>query len=190
MNARNAARPNKPDTVPEAELIKRARSGDAYAFGLLYEAHFPAIYRFAFFRTFDEQAAEDIASQVFMKAWEHLETYEIRGTPLVAWLYTIARNAVIAHYRAQKETLDLDDAAPLPGPLDLEARVDLNLDMAALRDALQNLTDEQREVLTLKFIDGLSTREVADVLGKEEGAVRALQMRGLQALARLIGETT
>jgi RNA polymerase sigma-70 factor (ECF subfamily) len=190
MTVRNAARPNNPPTVPEAELIARAKSGDAHAFGLLYEANFPAIYRFVYFRTFDEQVAEDIASQVFLRAWEKLESYQVRGSPLVAWLYTIARNAVVAHYRSAKPTVALEEAGPLPETGTLEERVDLKLDLAALREALQQLTNEQREVLTLKFIDGLSTHEAAAQLGKDEGAVRALQMRGLQALVKHVEDTS
>lgn len=171
------------------QLVKRAQEGDSEAFGLLYEGYMERIYRYVYFRVTDELTAEDLTAQVFCKAWENLHRYKPTGAPFGAWLYTIARNAVIDHYRTRKETVSLEDVTYLtsegPAP---DEQTELKFEVETLSEALQVLTDEQQQVLLLKFIGGLSTDEIADQLGKRPGAVRALQMRGLQALARILGE--
>ena len=171
------------------ELVLLAKDGNPEAFGLLYDNYLERIYRYIYFRVTDEQTAEDLASQVFCKAWENLDRYKPSGAPFEAWLYTIARNAVIDHYRTRKETVSLDEITTLagngPAP---DEQAELQFETESLRDALQVLTDEQQQVLTLKFISGMSTDEIANMLGKRPGAVRALQMRGLQALSKILGE--
>jgi RNA polymerase sigma-70 factor (ECF subfamily) len=171
----------------ERRLVLRAKSGDPNAFATLYDGYVERIYRFIYFRVADEQTAEDLTSQVFAKAWENLGRYKPGGAPFIAWLYTIARNAVIDHYRTQKETVALDEivslSADVPAP---DEEVELQFETESLRSAMRNLTEEQQQVLVLKFIAGMTTDEVADQLGKRAGAVRALQMRALQALARIM----
>jgi RNA polymerase sigma-70 factor (ECF subfamily) len=171
------------------DLVKLAQSGDSEAFGMLYDGYMEKIYRYIFFRVTDEQTAEDLTSQVFCKAWENLNRYKPTGAPFGAWLYTIARNAVIDHYRTRKETVSLEEVTSLasdgPAP---EDQTELKFELESLNEALQLLTDEQQQVLLLKFIAGMSTDEIADQLGKRAGAIRALQMRGLQALSRVLGE--
>ena len=93
-------------------LVDLAKSGDGEAFGRLYEAYFDRVYRFIYFRVTDDQVAEDLSSQVFLKAWENLRRYHPRG-PFLAWLYAIARNTVIDSYRTRKQTVSLDEAAPI-----------------------------------------------------------------------------
>ena len=171
------------ETQPdEADLVRRAKSGDASAFGQLYDGHFDRIYRYVFFRVTDIETAEDLTSGVFLKAWENLQRYR-PGGPFVAWLYTIARNTVIDHYRTRKPGVALEDVV-LPHEAGLDDGLDRQSDVAVLREGLRNLTDEQREVLTLRFIEELDTEEIARRMHKSEGAIRALQMRALQALAR------
>jgi len=170
--------------VNEKDLVHRAKAGDPEAFTALYDAYLGQVYRYVFFRVADDQTAEDITSQVFLRAWEHLKRYRQDGS-FLAWLYTIARNAVIDHYRTRKEVVPLNDALPLPveGPT-LQERVELKVETEHVRRAMLRLTSVQKEVLSLKFIAGFSTEEIARHLGKREGAVRALQMRALRALAK------
>jgi RNA polymerase sigma-70 factor (ECF subfamily) len=172
----------------EPELVHRAQAGDQEAFALLYDAYLLRIYRYVFFRVADEQAAEDIASDVFLKAWEKLDTYRVGTSPFIAWLYRIAHNTVIDHYRTRKLSIKLEDARPVEVSHDDRAdeKLDLQFELQELQEALQELTEEQKQVLILKFAQGLSTPEIASQLGKQQGAVRALQMRALQGLARLI----
>ena len=148
------------------------------------------IYRFVYFRVEDQQTAEDITSQVFLKAWSNLDRFSFSRTPYLAWLYTIAHNAVIDHYRTRKVTTALDDVQlSQPDQAEVvENEIDLSAEMKLVKDALQTLTDDQQKVLSLKFIEGMSNHEIARHLGKREGAIRALQMRGLQALAKQLEE--
>lgn len=166
--------------------MQQAKAGDAKAFGRLYEASVDRVYRYVFFRVNDTQTAEDLCSLVFVKAWENLHRFQPRG-PFLAWLYSIARNTVIDHYRTHKQTVSLDEAAPLAATnARPDEAVDLHFELQALQAAMQHLTAEQREVLTLKFIAEYDTTEIARHMRKTEGAIRALQMRALQALARVM----
>jgi RNA polymerase sigma-70 factor (ECF subfamily) len=174
----------------ERQLVLQAQDGNSEAFGQLYDAYMERIYRFVYFRVEDQQTAEDITSQVFLKAWSNLDRFSFSRTPYLAWLYTIAHNAVIDHYRTRKVTTALDDVQ-LSQPDHSEAvenDIDLTTEMQSVKTALQALTDDQQKVLTLKFIEGMSNNEIARQLGKREGAIRALQMRGLQALAKQLEE--
>lgn len=174
------------DLPDEAELVRKAKSGDARAFGRLYDATLDRIYRYVFFRVTDTELAEDLTSQVFLKAWENLRRYK-PGGPFVAWLYTIARNTVIDHYRTRKPSVPLDQTVIKDDP-ELDEKVDLKHDIGILQEAMQELTDEQREVLTLRFLADMETAEIAEQMQKSEGAIRALQMRALQALAKAMGK--
>src|SRR4030042_209864 len=143
--------------VDEKDLVHRAKAGDAEAFTALYDSYMSRVYRYVFFRVADDQTAEDITSQVFMRAWEHLSRYRQDGS-FLAWLYTIARNAVIDHYRTRKEVVSLDDGLPLAmDGASLDEHTELQFELQTLRSALEKLTEEQQHVITLKFIAGHST---------------------------------
>ena len=174
----------------ERQLVLKAQDGDAEAFGRIYDGYVERIYRFVFFRVDDQQTAEDLTSQVFLKAWSNLDRFEFTRTPYIAWLYTIAHNTVIDHYRTRKITTALEDVQ-LSQPDDAEAvenQIDLTVEMQTIKAAMQSLTEDQQQVLHLRFIEGMSNTEIAQQLGKREGAIRALQMRGLQALAKQLAE--
>lgn len=176
-------------SASEIQWVQGAIAGDAEAFARLYESYGDQIYRFIFYRVGDHQTAEDLTSQVFFKAWDNLDRYQLRGLPFGAWLLRIARNTVVDYYRTFKETTPLERAAiTQPDPaMNVAGEVERRLEAEWLQTVMQDLTDDQRQVLTLRFIEGMSTPEIAQTLGKREGAIRALQMRGLQALAELIG---
>ncbi|MBI2330820.1 MAG: sigma-70 family RNA polymerase sigma factor [Chloroflexi bacterium] len=173
----------------EFHLIVQAKSGDSEAFGRLYDAYIERVYQYVFFRVSDDFTAEDLTSQVFLKAWENLGSYKPNGSPFVAWLYTIAKNLVVDHYRTQKEVLSLDDVTAIEsGEEALDEQAELRFELRAMRDSLHLLTDDQQQVLILKFIAGLPNESIAKVMNKQEGAIRALQMRALQALAKHMEE--
>jgi len=174
----------------ERQLVLQAQDGNSEAFGKLYDAYMERIYRFVYFRVEDQQTAEDITSQVFLKAWSNLDRFSFSRTPYLAWLYTIAHNAVIDHYRTRKVTAALEDVqlSQQDHAEAVENGIDLHVEMKSIKEALQTLTDDQQKVLTLKFMEGMSNHEIARQLGKREGAIRALQMRGLQALAKQLEE--
>ena len=169
----------------EARLVRQAQSGDAESFARLYDGYVERVYRYVFFRVSDDEMAEDITSQVFLKAWENLDRYRFSSSPFLAWLYTIARNQVIDHYRPRKQTVSIDEVVSLPANDDaVVEQVQFRFDIQAMRDGLQFLTEEQQQVLILRFIAGLETSEISRQMGKAEGAIRALQMRALQALSK------
>ena len=189
MNSQSAKRSRMP-LVNERQLVLQAQAGNAEAFGQLYDAYMERIYRFIYFRVEDQQTAEDITSQVFLRAWNNLDRFSLGRTPYLAWLYTIAHNAVIDHYRTRKVTTALEDVRlSQPDYAEIvENDIDFAVEMKSIKSAMQTLTGDQQQVLTLKFIEGMSNDEIARHLGKREGAVRALQMRGLRALAKQLEE--
>ncbi len=171
----------------ESDLVQRARDGDNEAFGQLYERSVDRVYRYIYFRVTDDATAEDLTSKVFLKALEGLPRFQAGKSPFIAWLYTIAHNAVIDFYRTKKQNAPLDEITSLPASDPLPDEQYDSLFMArALRRSLQRLTETQRDVVTMKLIDGMNTEEIAAKLGKSAGAVRALQMRALQALAKIL----
>ncbi len=176
------------DKQLEQDLVRQACRGDSDAFGQLYESTLNRVYRYIYFRVSNDEVAEDLTSKVYLKAWESLPRFKSGGSPFIAWLYTIAHNAVIDHYRTSRQDVDLDEITSLPDhdPLPAE-QCESRMDAQTLRLALRQLTPEQREVVTMKMLDGLSTEEIAARMRKTPGAIRALQMRGLQALARFCG---
>ena len=174
----------------ELNLIRLSQQGDAEAFGHLYTFYVGRITQYIYSRVTDHELAEDMTSRVFLKMLEKLDTYQQVGqSPLIAWLYRMAHNAVIDHYRMKKTFVSLEDVQQVEIRQEdgVEEKLDMQFKSQQLRAALQVLTEEQQRVLILKFIDGLSTREIARHLGKRQGAVRGLQMRALRKLARWPG---
>ena len=167
-------------------LVLRSQAGDQDAFACLYDTYIERIYRYVYFRVADEDVAEDITSQVFLKSWEKLASFQVGPTPFIAWLYRIAHNAVIDYYRTRKVALPLEQATAAEiGRTDgTDEKLDRQFEGQQLRVALAQLTAEQQQVMILKFIMGFSTCQIAQQLGKQQGAIRALQMRALKGLAK------
>lgn len=172
-----------PPPEPDA-LVRRAASGDARAFHLLYEAFAPALFRFVLFRVRNPADAEDIVQRVFEKLIEALPRYEQRdGVPFRAWLYRIARNAVIDFERTRHDGEPLEvltfRASDGLGPDEL---AEAESQRGELLAAIATLTPEQQEVVAYRFFGGLSAAEIGAVMGKRDGSVRALQFRAIEAL--------
>ncbi len=177
--------------VNPARHVESRRDNTMEAFSAIYNKYFSKIYRYILFRVADEKTAEDLTSQVFMKAWEKIDQYEPTGAQFVTWLFTIARNTTIDHYRTQKETVTLENSLKEPSNcLSPEEESVSHFEKESLRKAIQCLTREQQNVVILKFINGMSTEEIASQLGKRAGTVRALQMRALQSLSRQMEKTS
>jgi RNA polymerase sigma-70 factor (ECF subfamily) len=169
-------------------LVQEAKAGDAWAFGLLFDHYHLPVYRYIASRVHRPSDAEDLTQLVFVKALEALPRYESRGIPFGGWLFRLARNTVIDHVRTRHDHVDLDAAAGHAGH---EAGPDevtvARQEMDEVEVALATLTDEQREAISLRFFAGLSAREAAEVMGKQEGTVRGLQFRALASLRRQLG---
>jgi RNA polymerase sigma-70 factor (ECF subfamily) len=169
-------------------LVTEARDGDPWAFGMIFDHYHEAIHRFIASRVNRPSDAEDLTQLVFVKALEALPRYESRGVPFGGWLFRLARNAVIDHARTRHEHADLETIVDRPhaeaGPEEIAA---VRQELDAVATALESLTDEQREAIELRFFAGLSARETAEAMGKQEGTVRGLQFRAIAALRRQLG---
>ena len=171
----------------ELELIRRAQQGDKPAIGELYRLHVDVIYRYIWARVRDDSVTEDLTAQVFLKALEGLPTYKPTGKPFLAWLYRIAYARIVDHWRKQERRVEvpLEDTLPAreprPGEL-LEAEADWGTAI----DLVAQLTDDQQDVVILRFIGEMSMADVAETLGKTVGATKAIQYRALASLARLL----
>ncbi|MGE3856880.1 MAG: RNA polymerase sigma factor [Dehalococcoidia bacterium] len=176
------------DPAALGALVDRARDGDPEAFGQLYDRFQPEIVRYLAHRVGDPDTAEDLAQQVFMKAWQAIPRYEARGVPFKAWLYRMAHNQMVDHFRTRKQTADLD-GIDVPEDAEAETLVLAAEMSAALEQALGRLSEDHRQVLTLRFLMEKSAKEIGEIMGRKEVTVRGLQMRALQALRREIEES-
>jgi RNA polymerase sigma-70 factor, ECF subfamily len=176
------------DDAAIERLVDEARSADAWAFGQLFDHFHLPIYRYIISRVHSPADAEDLTQLVFVKALEALPRYESRGIPFGGWLFRLARNAVVDFTRTRHEHADLDavidHGGHEPGPEDV---VMVRQDLDQVEAALATLTDDQREAVTLRFFAGLSAREAAEVMGRQEGTIRGLQFRAIAALRRQLG---
>src|SRR6184192_2573019 len=160
----------------DAALAVRASKGEAAAFGLLYDRHVEAIYRYVYYRVRDDAEAEDLTSDVFMRALKAMPRYEPRQA-FLAWLYRIARNAVIDRARRGKRQVSFEDALEHPMPehiIEPDAGLLALADKETVRAAIARLTPLQQEVIVLRFLEGYSTDEIARLIGKREGTVRGI----------------
>jgi RNA polymerase sigma-70 factor (ECF subfamily) len=174
--------------ISESHLIKRAQGYDTQALTELYRRYADAVFRYVHYRVGDRQAAEDLVGDVFVRAMEALPAYEDTGSPFKAWLYRIAHARVVDYYRRQavRRTAPLDDELVAEGETDPGELAAYRDDARRVWKVMSHLTEEQQQVISLRFVAGLSTAEVANVLEKTEGAVRALQHRALASLRRLL----
>ena len=173
--------------VADSVLVKQAKSGDIEAFGALYERYARDIYRFLRAQLSDDLEAEDLTSEVFLRAWLSVGRYRERGFAFSAFLFKIARNALIDHWRKVNKTDRHQEIETVEGALvDPGDRVERNQDLQDLRVVLAELREDYRSVLVLRFINGLSPKEIAPILGRSEGAVRVLQHRALSVARQKI----
>ncbi|HEX5087715.1 MAG TPA: sigma-70 family RNA polymerase sigma factor [Nocardioides sp.] len=172
-------------------LVELARTGDADAFGMLYDHYQGSVHRFLFYRTRSSTLAEDLTSETFFRALRNMQNFRWQGKDFGAWLMTIARNLATDHFKAGRTRLELatedmgihDDATEGP-----EQAVLAGLTNQILLKALTELPSEQKDCLIMRFLQGMSIAETAGVLGRSEGAVKQLQLRGVRNLAKLMPE--
>jgi RNA polymerase sigma-70 factor (TIGR02952 family) len=180
-----------PDGVDVWALVRQAQEGDAEAFGRLYDHFVTMVYRYVYHRVGDRATAEDVTSETFVRALRRIDSLSFQGRDVGAWLVTIARNIVLDHvkssrYRLEVATADMRDAdRATDGP---EDAVVAHLTNRELLACVQQLGSEQQECIVLRFIHGLSVSETAAIMGKKDGAIKALQHRAVRRLAGLVPE--
>lgn len=170
--------------INDSELVVRAKAGDHGAVTQIYERYAAPIYRYIYFRVGEAELAEDLQAEVFLRMLEGIHRYEERGWPISAWLYRIAHDRTVdtMRRRRNRKQIPLEVwGGSCDGP---EKAVGTQLDYEELNRTLNDLTDDQRQVILMRFMSNMSVQEVAQTLGRTEGSVKALQHRGLQSLAR------
>lgn len=166
-------------SLPEWILLKEAKLGDKEAFGKLYQLYMEKLYRFVFFRVGQKkEVAEDIVSEVFMKAWEKLDQFK-EGS-FQAWLYMITRNKVVDYYRSSVPQSELTEQ--IEGSHNVEEKVLQTLEIERIKQAITKLTPEQQELIILKFIEDMDNQEIGQILEKKEDAIRSMQYRAIKEL--------
>lgn len=187
----------KNDNEPPVEIepfIRAAIKGNEDAFGYLYEQFADKIYQYFFYRVHSEQEAQDLTAQVFLNAWKAISRYHHENVPFLVWLYAIARNLLINHTKAnQKRSMavvlgegiaeQVADQSEYNNPIGLLVR---QADNQALARAFEKLNEEQQQVIYYRFVENWSHAELALLMKKSEGAIRALQFRALETLRRLL----
>lgn len=172
------------DRDAEAELIELAKS-DANAFGNLYERYVDRIYSYIYYRTGNQQDAEDLTARTFFKALDHIQRYDNRGVPFSAWLYRIAHNLVANWHRdrGRHHELALEDQAHLPqGPGNPERLAEASEAREALLSAIRRLPSDRQQLILLKFSDSMPNAQIGTIMGRSEGAIKSLYHRTLLAL--------
>jgi RNA polymerase sigma-70 factor (ECF subfamily) len=171
----------------EDRLVERAKT-DADAFGELYDHYFGQIYRFVYSRLHDQEAAEDVTSEVFFKALRAIGRYRPSGHPFSAWLYQISVNAINDHYRSRRPAQSLDTAmAVADGQRPVVDRVVDTSEAARVWSAIDDLPPQQRIALTLKLGEDMKLAQIGEIMGKSEGAVKLLIHRGMIGARQRLG---
>ncbi len=182
MVSANTAVPRANDDTP---LVLRAIRRDQEAFGELYDRHVVRVYRHIYYMVGNAAEAEDLTAQAFLRAWEAIERYQVRGAPFVSWLLRIAHNLGVSYLRSKRDSSELHD-----GIVDTKERRDpewsyqQTAEEELVREAILKLREEQRQVIILRFIEDLDYKEVAEIIGKSVAAIRVIQHRALNSLRK------
>jgi len=167
----------------ETELIEKAATGDKSAFGALYKIYQPRVFRHIFFLVSNHHTAEDLTAQTFLQALEAIHRYEIRNVPFLAWLLRIAYHLSVNHLRNRSNGTDPLPQRELPNDQQLpEAIAETSDEARRAQELVRGLKGDRRRVIVMFFLEDLSLSDIASVLGKSIGAVRALKCRALQDL--------
>ena len=175
------------------EQVRLAQEGSAHAFALLYDRYVDQIFAYVYHRVGHRQTAEDLVGDVFLRALRRISTFKWQGVDFGAWLMTIARNRVHDHFKSARFRLEATVEEVFDSPVehgtDNPEQAVLTADLTQqVHDAIRQLKGEQAEVLYLRFIQHLNVAETAAVMGKTDGAIKALQYRALKSLAKLMPE--
>lgn len=164
------------------QQVEHCQQGELEYFSEVYEHFAQKIYSFLFHKTFNHALAEDLTSDTFIKALNKIQSFKANKGPFQAWLFTIARNTLIDHYRSHKETQSIEDAWQMPVEEKSTHSTEISLLKEVLQEKMLHLSPEQREILTLRFWQDLSFKEIAQILKKTEGSVKVAASRAVKSL--------
>ncbi len=180
--------PGREGALVTADFLLRAKQKEPAAWSSIYREFSSRIYRYVFVKVQNKQLAEDISETVFLRALEAIDKYEMRGLPFSAWLFRIAHNLIIDQQRRNKgdKELALEEVSVGPMGQDPAALAEKGIALEQVREAMKQLTKAQQEVVELRFAAELSIAEIAQMMGKNEGAIKALQHSGILALRKIM----
>jgi RNA polymerase sigma-70 factor, ECF subfamily len=192
-----AASPDAADATQHEEssgawaLVKAAQDGDMVAFGELFDRYYDVVFRYVLFRTSDRTLAEDLTQETFVRALRRISSVSYQGRDIGAWFVTIARNLIFDHvkssrYRLEQTTSEMIELSPSTGGPEQEVLSGATND--ELLRCVRKLNPDQQECIQLRFLQGLSVAETAEIMDRNEGAVKALQHRAVRRLAQLLPE--
>jgi RNA polymerase sigma-70 factor, ECF subfamily len=176
-----------PSDSQDNQTVQKFKSGDSAAFGMLYDLYAEKIYRFVYYKVFNKELAEDIVSDVFMKALERIDSFDAEKGVFSAWLYRIARNTVIDRYRTRKPTIDIDDIFDLGVNERFEEKIDARDTLEKISQYLEVLSPKQREIVTLRIWEELPYSEIAQIVDATEGSVKMTFSRVIRDIREKFG---
>ena len=182
---RTLSQERKTDQSEVIKLVDKAADGNFDAFGNLYSIYLDRIYRYIYYHVKDRMMAEDITEEVFVKAWKAIRSCRGRGSTFSSWIYRIAHNHMVNSQRNNSRSISMGMES-LVSVSDRRQKVENKTDRYELTELLDELPLNQKQVLILKFLEGMSNSEIAKIMNKSEGAIRILQMRGLSSLRQNI----
>jgi RNA polymerase sigma-70 factor (ECF subfamily) len=166
----------------EIDIIARCKEGDWRDFDTIYDHYLPKIYRFIYYRTRHKQIAEDLTSTIFLKVVQNLNSFRHGAAPFSAWLYRVARNTLIDHARVAKPILDLETAVNVADKQNVSDETNEVLNLEAIKSQMTKLSDQQREIVTMRVWDGLSHKEISEILEISEGSSKVAFSRAVDKL--------
>ncbi|MFW0837509.1 MAG: RNA polymerase sigma factor [Candidatus Komeilibacteria bacterium] len=167
--------------MSEAAIIKACQQGDSEQFTLLYDKYVSAIYKFVYYRVSHREVAEDLTSQIWLKVLDRLDQYKIKNSSFSAWLYRIARNAVIDYYRTSRQEFDIS-TMELSSKEDLQREAEIKDSLNRVQKYLQELPDDMRDIVIMRLWDQLSYEEIAGIMDKSEASCKMMMSRALQKI--------
>jgi RNA polymerase sigma-70 factor, ECF subfamily len=175
----------------EDYLVQQAIKRDRAAFSCLYDNCIDKVYQHIFYRVSNQADAEDITQEVFTRAWKSIDKYRKTGAPFAAWLISIASNLIIDFYRKKHKSARIDEVlknTPEGRSLNPEEQAEINIESSLVKAAVLKLKGDKQKVIIMHFIDGLSYREIAAALGRNENSIRVIQFRALNDMKRMLGK--
>src|ERR1700716_4165195 len=185
-----AARPPKDSTAHIRGLVERAQQGDREALEELYLIHFDRIYSYLHVSVGNKHDAEDLTTQTFLKMLESINRFRWQSAPFSAWLFRIAHNLAMDHFRARRRWQPEEEVPEVPGSEEPSAELEAmqSIGRQSIVEVIERLSPEQQQVLTLKFVFNFANSDVATILEKTEGAIKSLQHRALVSLQKQLAE--